>query len=115
MREAWTLDPDVTFLNHGSFGACPRAALEVQSALRAQMEGRDERFTSPRRHDVVLFRDRDEYVAKLREVEPQIGVSLGYYAKAKRTAFFYVGDETLVSTWYHEAAWFQLARSVHRE
>jgi isopenicillin-N epimerase len=38
MREHWTLDPDVVFLNHGSFGACPRAVQDVQSALRAELE-----------------------------------------------------------------------------
>ena len=42
----WALDPTVTFLNHGSFGACPRAVLELQARLRAELEAQPVRFLS---------------------------------------------------------------------
>ena len=38
LRSHWTLDPEVRFLNHGSFGACPREVLAVQDEFRARME-----------------------------------------------------------------------------
>lgn len=38
VREHWTLDPNVTFLNHGAFGACPRHVQEVQARFRAELE-----------------------------------------------------------------------------
>ncbi len=40
----WTLDPGVTYLNHGSFGACPRPVLERQQAFRDRLEREPIRF-----------------------------------------------------------------------
>ena len=39
-REAWLLDPDIAFLNHGSFGAVPRQVLDVQDDWR-RLPGED--------------------------------------------------------------------------
>jgi isopenicillin-N epimerase len=43
-HDHWTLDPSVTFLNHGSFGACPRAVLAEQQLWRARLEQEPVRF-----------------------------------------------------------------------
>jgi isopenicillin-N epimerase len=40
----WSLDPDWTFLNHGSFGACPDAVLADQQRWRARLERQPVRF-----------------------------------------------------------------------
>ena len=44
MREHWLLDPEIGFLNHGSFGATPRVVLARQDELREQMEREPVRF-----------------------------------------------------------------------
>lgn len=43
-REFWLLDPTVTFLNHGSFGATPIAVLAKQDEFRARLEREPVRF-----------------------------------------------------------------------
>ncbi len=37
-------DPNIVFLNHGSFGGCPREVLQAQDEIRARMEAEPVRF-----------------------------------------------------------------------
>ncbi|AFZ00580.1 aminotransferase class V-fold PLP-dependent enzyme [Calothrix sp. PCC 6303] len=43
-KRFWLLDREITFLNHGSFGACPRHVLEVQAKVRSQLENEPVNF-----------------------------------------------------------------------
>ncbi|MFI4897050.1 MAG: aminotransferase class V-fold PLP-dependent enzyme [Phycisphaerales bacterium JB059] len=52
LAHLWALDPDVVYLNHGSFGACPKSVLDAQSRWRARME-----------HEAVTFFVRDLFEA----------------------------------------------------
>lgn len=54
----WPLDPSITFLNHGSFGACPRAVLARQTELRDQLESEPLRF---------MMRELDPLMVQARE------------------------------------------------
>jgi len=45
-RDEWLLDPGVAFLNHGSYGATPRAVLAEQERWRALMERHPTHFMS---------------------------------------------------------------------
>jgi isopenicillin-N epimerase len=60
----WDLDPAITFLNHGSYGACPRPVLEFQRALVDEMEADPVRFMS-REYEARLDAAREDVAAFL--------------------------------------------------
>jgi isopenicillin-N epimerase len=62
LASAWTLEPGVVFLNHGSFGACPRPVLEAQQAWRARLEAQPVRFLA-RELEAALDEARTELAA----------------------------------------------------
>jgi len=44
MLDHWLLDPECTYLNHGTVGATPRRVVQKQQALRDEMERQPSRF-----------------------------------------------------------------------
>ncbi len=73
-----------------------------QAALERRFEGKGTTSRSLKRHKVVLFRDRQEYLACLTPIEPLLKVTVGIYLEAKKTAYFYVGEESTEDIWFHE-------------
>ena len=61
----FVLDPAVTFLNHGSFGACPRVVLDAQREWRARLES-----------EPVLFLGR-QWEGLVDEVRAALGAFVG--------------------------------------
>lgn len=58
MREQFLLDPDITFLNHGSFGACPKPVFEVYQRWQRELESNPVAFLG-RRSAALLGAARD--------------------------------------------------------
>ncbi|MGZ5383339.1 MAG: aminotransferase class V-fold PLP-dependent enzyme [Acidimicrobiia bacterium] len=77
MTDLWMLDPDVVFLNHGSFGASPCPVLDYQSAMRARLE------TEP----VLFFRH-------LEELADQARAALGAFVGADPDDLAFVPNAT---------------------
>lgn len=53
LKDEFLLDPAVTFLNHGSFGACPREVFDVYQGWQREMECQPVEFFA-RRYDDLL-------------------------------------------------------------
>ena len=58
----WLLDPSITFLNHGSYGACPLPVLEAQQRFREQLEREPLRFFM-REFETLLDEARSQLAA----------------------------------------------------
>jgi isopenicillin-N epimerase len=95
----WNLDPEVEYLNHGSFGACPSAVLALQSSLRLEMEREPVDFlivTLPGRIDAAR-----EAVALFVGAEPQdlvfVSNATAGVNAVLRSLRFVPGDELLLT------------------
>lgn len=78
LRDEFLLDPDVTFLNHGSFGACPRAVFERYQQWQLQLE---------REPVLFLARQLEEFLAEAR-------AALGAYVAADPGDLVFVPNAT---------------------
>lgn len=79
-----------------------------EAQVASLFEGRAARLQLPR-HNVVYFRNRQEYVDTLKPNSPSIDISLGIYihgitAVSKKSAmYFFAGEDSDLPTLFHEA------------
>jgi len=98
-RSAFALDPDVVFLNHGSFGACTRDVLQLQSELREKLEREPVQFMlyeRPRLLDEARVRVADFVGAAPEDLAFVPNATSGVNA-VLRSMRFEPGDEILVT------------------
>jgi hypothetical protein len=84
-----------------------------EAELRRRLAGNAPRGAR-KQHQVVYFRNREEYGNRLRSLQPQIDVTLGLYLNTQRTAYFFAGLDQDPGTIFHEATHqlFQESRQV---
>jgi isopenicillin-N epimerase len=78
LKELFLLDPQVVFLNHGSFGACPRTVFEKYQEWQLQLERQPVQF---------LGFELDHYLLESRKV-------LGDYLHAPSSDLVYIPNAT---------------------
>lgn len=99
LREQFLLRPDVVFLNHGSFGACPRPVFERYQAWQVELERQPVEFLGRRARELLaearaalgayLGADADEVV-----YAPNVTTALNVVARSLPLA---EGDEVLTT------------------
>ncbi|PYS54743.1 MAG: hypothetical protein DMG13_07060 [Acidobacteria bacterium] len=109
MREHWALDPNITYLNHGTVGAPPRCVLEAQQKLRDEIERQPSHFLLRELAGIRLGADGAKQ-PRLRAAADEVGRFVGADGKdlvfvdnatsgvnaVLRTFDFREGDEVLI-------------------
>jgi isopenicillin-N epimerase len=78
LKQYFLLDPEITFLNHGSFGACPRPVFEVYQEWQRRLE-----------RQPVLFLGRE-----IDQLDQQARQALGEYLGANADDLVFVPNAT---------------------
>ena len=70
MKELFLLDPDIHYLNHGSFGACPRAVFEAYQGFQRELERQPVEFLALERRFPELIEEARLSLARYVGAEP---------------------------------------------
>ena len=98
-RTQWYLDPQLIFLNHGSFGACPRILLKRQSEIRQQMESSPVAFFL--RELAPLVEESRQALASFLQIDAEGLVQVGNASEGVSTVLNSIkwnkGDEVILT------------------
>lgn len=120
-RSYWSLEtPHYTIVSNHSPGEAVEAGKQLENlhalwrqiffsywstpeALAARLGGANEPLSRSRpKMQVVVFKSREEYAARVAEAHPKARSTLGLYDDKQRIAYFFGGDTSVYPTWYHE-------------
>lgn len=111
---AWTIHPDLAYLNHGGFGATPAAVLREQQELRAAMERNPVGFLVRKLPE--LLQSVRSRVAAFLGADPEGLVFVDNATTGAQTVIAHVrlaaGDEVLTTDHCYPAILAQLQRAV---
>lgn len=116
-RQCWLLDPAVTFLNHGSYGAMPRSTAAMQSRIRERMEREPIRFI---KHDLEGLMDVSRHSlatvlnCRPNDLAPMPNATLALATILANTQLR-EGDEVLVSDHEYQSLINELDRMSQRQ
>jgi isopenicillin-N epimerase len=99
LRQEFLIDPDVVFLNHGSFGACPRPVFARYQAWQAELERQPVDFIGRRSRG--LLAEARQALAEYLHVDPDDVVYVANVTEAlniaARSLALDTGDEVLTT------------------
>lgn len=103
----WDLNPKTVFLNHGSFGACPRAVLDYQQELRNQLERDPVHFLDVTSKELwaIAIETLSNFVNADKEGMTFVSNATSGVNTVLRSLELQPGDEVLVSDHAYQACW----------
>jgi len=113
----WGLDRAITFLNHGSFGACPTSVLEAQRALQDRLEAQPVQFLA--RDLPRLLADARRALGSFVGADPDdlafVANATGAVNAVLRSLVFEPGDELLTDDHEYNATINVLRHAAERD
>jgi len=105
--EFWDLNPNIVFLNHGSFGACPKAIMDYQFDLRKELESDPIQFIDVKAKE--LWAEAIQILSEFLNVDKEGLIFVPNATSGVNTVLRSLdlnsGDELLVPDHSYQACW----------